>query len=495
MRSKITKMIAYLAIILMVLSTLPAGALAAEDGTQNTFGSGNADDVNDTDDDNDTDDTDDVDFKASVRDRVEDKRDIRAKIQSDVAKDRSAKERIVTVRNDYSDAKKEFHDLRIKINNKNVDADSEEVINATRNYMNQTIEYMITHLETVQENVVNAGGDPEGEVSVAIDGYIEQLRQQQEKLETASSRQEFAEIAKDVRKIWNDAEKRAKYFAGMSVDRRLDNYLAKSDALALRIGAEIDRLNESGENVEELEEMLGEYNGLIEEAKRNQELARETIRNRNGDDDDAVDDANKYMREATRNIQEANKVLKDIFDELKSQRRGGSVSLDGAGILTTEGSGTAVFSGNLDINISATNAKLVIKDLAGDANISIEGNYTLVNDDEDEEDDDNNRALVYHDFTGTAHITGSRLTVMVHGDDLNITAEGDGSSILSGRGSYYVEKAGVSSETMVWAGDENDSDDVDDEDDEDDSDDSDDSQDGNETEENETEYDDMMGDD
>ncbi|MBW6470694.1 MAG: hypothetical protein K0A90_05670 [Methanosarcinaceae archaeon] len=452
MRLKIMKMFAYLAIVLMIVSILPAGAFAAgndEDMAPRGAGASNDDaDKNMT--------------RNQIRDRVnptddaprnEVAKQTRGAIQSDVAEYRSAKERIVTVRNDYSDAKKDFQDIRIKINNKKVSADSDEVVEATRNYMNQTIEYMITHLETVKENVDNADGDNADEISETIDGYIEQLQQQQEKLETASTRQEFAEIAKEVRSIWKDAEKRAKYFAGKSVDRRLDNYLAKSDALALRIGVEINRLNESGEDVGDLEEMLAEYNGLIEEAKWNQELARETIRNRNGDDDDAVDDANKYMREATKNIQDANRVLKEIFDELKSHRRGGSASLDGAGTLTTEGNGTAVFSGNLNITINATNAKLVIKDLAGDAEINITGDYTLVNDDGD---DDNNRALVYHNFTGTVNITGSRLTVMVHGENLSITAEGEGSSILSGRGSYNVEKAGKSSENMKWAGDDSD---------------------------------------
>lgn len=484
MRSKIMGMFAYLVIVLMVLSTLPIGALAAEDDAQNSASDElgtdreNADGIDDVNDTDDIDDTDDVDDRRSVRervdirkDRMETRKDVRTRFTSDGVEYRT-KERIENVRNDYSDAKKDFHELRIKIKNKEASADSVEVVEATRAYMIHTIEYMITHLETIKENNGNA------EASEIIDEYIVQLEQQKENVESAQTRQEFAEAAKEVRNIWKDAEKRAKYFAGKSVDRRLDNYLAKSDALSLRIEGEINRLRDAGEDVEDLEEMLAEYNELIEEAKQNQELARETIRDRNGDDDDSVDEANKYMREATRNIQEANKVLKDLFDELKSHRRGGSVSLDGAGTLTTEGSGTAVFSGNLTIDINATDAKLVIKDLVGDAEIIIEGEYTKVNDDdEDEEDDDSNRALVYHDFTGTAHITGSRLTVMVHGDDLSITAEGEGSSILSGRGSYNVDKDGVSSDEMKWAGDDDDEDEVDDSDDE--SDDEDDSNDPN----------------
>ena len=463
------KVFAYLAVVLMLVSILPAGALAtrnddrsvtprsldltSNDTVQNETNDWKRDRVNTTD-------------YALNTPRVKSAKPIRATIQSDAAKYITPKEKMENARNEYADSKKVFQDLKIKVNNGKISADSDDAINATRAYVNNSIQVMIRHLETIKENT----GDSDKSI---IDGYIEQLNLQQEKIESAQTRQEFAEAAKEVRKIWNDAQKRAKYIAGKTVDNRLNNYLVKSDAIALRIESEIKRISEAGENVEELEEMLAKYNELIGQAKENQELARETIRNRNGDDEGSIDDANRYMREATRNIQEANKVLKELFDELKSHRRGGSVSLDGAGTLTTEGSGTAVFSGDLNMTISATNAKLVIKDLAGDAEIIIDGEYTKVNDDddseageegdagdeEDEADDDNNRALVYHDFTGTTHITGSRLTVMIHGDDLTITAEGEGSSILSGRGSYNVEKAGVSSEDMNWAGDDNDDED------------------------------------
>ncbi len=487
MRPKAMKMFAYLAVVLMLVSVLPAGALAAgNDENMASSGAGaysyDADQNQTRDRLNATDDTPGNEVAKQTR----------GAIQSDAAQYRSAKERIETTRNNYADAKNDFEDMKIKINNKKASADSPEAVEATRAYMNHTIEYMWAHLENVRANAVNTADDSE-----TIDEFIAQLQEQQRYVESAQTGKEFADAAKEVRKIWADAEKSAKYFAGESVNNRLNNFLVKSESLSLRLESEIERLNAEGEDTEELEEMLAEYNELIGEAKQNQERAGETIQNRNGQSDDDVSDANQYMHQATENIQEANKVLKEIFDELKSHRIGGSVSLDGAETLTTEGNGTAVFSGNLSMTINATNAKLVIKDLAGDAEINITGDYTPVN--ENEEDDDNNRAFVYHNFTGTAHITGSRLTVMVHGDDLNITAEGDGSSILSGRGSYNVEKAGVSSEEMKWAGDDDDddfdeveseSDDAEDEVD----DDEDDTHDDNETDENETEYNDMMGD-
>jgi len=382
-----------------------------------------------------------------VQNRVTTANHIKANVQDTASQYRTAKQRIVTVRNDYADAKKDFQDIKIKINNKKVSADSEEASEATRAYMTRTIEYMITHLETVQENAENADGDSADEISETIGGYIEQLQQQQANVESAQTRQEFAEAAKEVRSIWNNAEKDAKYFAGQSVNARLNNLLAKSEGLSLRLESEINRLNAEGEDTEELEAMLAEYNGLIGEAEQNQELARKTIQNRNGQNIDAVNEANQHMRQATKNIQDANVVLKDMFNELKSNRRGSAV-LDGTGTLTAQGSGTTVLSGDLTVDMTATNARLVIKDLAGDAVVTIDGEYTEVDCDDE---DDGNRALVYNNLTGTVLIIGSRLTVMVRGDDVSITAEGKGSVILSGIGTYKVEKAGESSENVQWA--------------------------------------------
>ncbi len=392
MRSKAMKMFAYLAVVLMLFSVLPAGALAAENDDMSMTPR-----VANTDSDyavrnmtneqirvriNATDDA--PRPELYVQNRVTTANHIKANVQDTASQYRTAKQRIVTVRNDYADAKKDFQDLKIKINNKKVSADSEEASEATRAYMASTMEYMITHLETVKENAENTGGDSADEVSETIGGYIEQLQQQQANVESAQTRQEFAEAAKEVRKIWNDAQKSAKYFAGQSVNARLNNLLAKSEGLSLRLEGEIKRLNAEGEDTEELEAMLAEYNELIGEAKQNQELARNTIQTRNGQNDGAVSEANQYMRQAAKNIQDANVVLKDMFNELKSNRRGSAV-LDGTGTLTAQGSGTTVLSGDLTVDMTATNARLVIKDLAGDAVVTIDGEYTEV--DCDDEDD------------------------------------------------------------------------------------------------------------
>ena len=56
--------------------------------------------------------------------------------------------------------------------------------------------------------------------------------------------------------------------------------------------------------------------------------------------------------------------------------------------------------------------------------------------------DDPKRALVYSDLTGKVSISGSRLTVMVRGTDLNLKVVGTGSAVLSGEGTYSVNTDG-----------------------------------------------------
>jgi hypothetical protein len=64
--------------------------------------------------------------------------------------------------------------------------------------------------------------------------------------------------------------------------------------------------------------------------------------------------------------------------------------------------------------------------------------------------EDNNRAFVYHNITGNVTIEGSRLTVMLRGDEISLTAEGTGSVVLAGDGSYTVTTDGETTDGE-WA--------------------------------------------
>jgi hypothetical protein len=358
-----------------------------------------------------------------------------------VQKVKVAKENLQNSRSEYVTAKEDLQKAKA-----DTAGDPEELFGSTRTYLIQTIDYMISYLENVKENVESSDGELAEETSGLINGYVEQLEQERANVEAAETRKELSDASKSISEIWNDANTDASFSAGKAANNKINTFLAKSEALSLRLQNEIQRLKDEGKDTDELEEMLGEYNDQIKQAKQNQERTRATFQNRNAGAN-SIKEANEYLQEAGTDIREANGILNNIVKELKNYRRG-VVALDGTGTLTAEGNGTAVLSGDLILNIDATDAKLVIKDLAGNALVEFgtDADYTPM----DSEADDNS-AMVYHEFTGSVNISGSRLTVMVRGEDVTLTAEGTGSVVLSGTGTYSVEKNGVSSATDQWA--------------------------------------------
>lgn len=419
MKKQGSRIFAYLAVVLMLISILPAGAFAASDNGQNidngmTEKKGQDNDSaveqsDETEDDNEL-----PGIQQYDRGRVMINANANATRKMAANKEINKAQQVRESRAGYQAAKSNFANIK----SKNPHLDTEEAIEATRDYLISSIDYM---------------------TSVLIDEeYIEELEEERENVEDASNRAELAESARNIRNIWNDARKNHLVSSGMLINNKIGEVIKTSDALMLRLENEIATMKKNGEDVEELEDMLAEYKELIDSAKENQEQARNAYQDGNGSSAENVREANRYIVQAGKDVKDANGLLRNMLKELKEQREG-VIVLSGSGELTAEGDGTAVLSGNLSISIISDGATLVIKDMAGDATIDIdEDEYESSNIDYDNSTD-NNRAFVYHNVSGNVYIEGSRLTVMIRGEDIVLTVKGTGTAVLAGDGSYEVE--------------------------------------------------------
>ncbi|AKB85645.1 hypothetical protein [Methanococcoides methylutens] len=379
---------AIIAAVLMVVSLLPISALAANgDGFETAPGQMKK---NLTDDDFDP---------AQDRDRL------RSNFQD--------------AKNDYNKVTAEFQN--VKAQQARGQLTSEEMLDKSKVYLNGTVDYMVERLNYIKDT----GGYSE-DVNDTITSYTDALNDTKIEIGAAETRKDLSDVLKDIRKLWKDAIKDIRSFNEMKVGEHLDDHIANANRISERLQNEIKEMEENGQNVEDLQDMLKKYNDLIAEAESLQ---------KGGDTKDAI--------EATR---EANEVLRELLQEMKQNRKG-FVHMEGEGPLNAEGDGTIVLSGQLNVTINATDAMLVIKDLNGDAYINVTGEYDLVNEERAGEGD---HALVYHDFTGDAIINGTRLTIMVRGEDMTIFAEGSGSASLSGEGNYRI---GEGDEAFGFAGD------------------------------------------
>jgi len=436
MKNKRIRLFAYIAVAMMLASVIPAVALADSDnGQKKGLLKAEKDD--------------------SVGAQVQDRDRARINATDDALRNETMNQfkNSGNTKANYGQAKDKF--LKIKANNKNLD--TAEAINATKEYLNSTIDVMIESTDDEE--------------------YIEALNAEREDIAAATTRAELAESAKDIRDIWKDARKEKTVTKAKSVNNRLNAVIRTSEAMALRLENEIERMEQNGEDVSELETMLEDYNALIAEAKQYQEQAREAYSN--GDEQDEII---TNMNQAGESIKDANAVLKKILQALK-QSREGLVVLTGENILNAEGDGTAVISGNFTLNFTANDSMLVVKDMAQDADI----NTTAANFESSNVDSGNseynNRAFVYHNLTGDVTIEGSRLTVMIRGTDISLEADGKGTAMLSGDGSYEVNGTESS-----WAVPDEDEDEEQESEEEESDDGTEDGSSDNETSNNETNY-------
>ncbi|WP_129597045.1 hypothetical protein [Methanohalophilus profundi] len=331
----------------------------------------------------------------------------------------------------YDNSRQHLLNVTDRVQMGQISANSEVVCNVSSVYLNDTINYMVTRLSDTKEDFE----DNEDSIE-RIDEYIGQLEEQQEKLESAEDQEELAEIARDVRTVWHDVSKDLYKFRFLNGVGGVGNYIDKADSISERLESEIERLNESGVDTTEVELMLEEYNALIGNASEYRELAL--------DAEQGSSESLAYMQQSVNATRQANDVLRDSLTFLKDYRQGFANFSEDTNV-SANGNGTAVISGNFDINLSATDAKLVVKDLTGDATIEMDGEYERFT--PEESMGRGTPAAVYLDFTGDAHINGSRLTMMVSGENISIDATGTGSTVFTGEGTYTTD-----SETMEWAG-------------------------------------------
>lgn len=350
--------------------------------------------------------------------------------------------RLRETKREYFSAKEKLQQLNANMNSGKINVSSKEVFDVRQEYLLETIDYTISSLEDLEKKVDASQREDADVIITEIEGYISELDAEKINVENATTTKELARSARNIHNIWKDAVKHASKTRAGFVDDKVGIYLNKSLSLSERLSKEIEVLQNQGEDTAELEKLLQEYNDLLDQAQQNRESAKESYEN----GDEAA--SKEYWNAAAENLKDANSVLVEMSQILRTYRQG-VVSLNGDNTLIAQGNGTAVFSGDIEAEMNINASHLVIKDLAGDAKVMITNTESeIVLELDNSVADDPKRALVYSDLTGKVSISGSRLTVMVRGNNLDLEVEGTGSAVLSGEGTYTV---GTDEDSKQWA--------------------------------------------
>ena len=366
-----------------------------------------------------------------------------------------SQDRIHDAQQSYQDSRGKFLDARARLEDSRTSSTIFDMKNASRNFLFHTIDYITIRLEVLEDSAIRAedSGFAPFIISDNIESNTNRLEDLKDDVEAAETREEFQAVISEIRDIWQHVNLESRYFIIGAANNRVDSFLVRGESISDRIEAEIELLADADVDTEKLKQLLAEYNKALEEAKDSHEKVTELFSTHNGFDDDGVlvdaedasnflDEGNSLMEKTQEQLKEAYSVLREIFDELK-QHRLGSADLNGTGKLTASGTGKATISGDVDVEIIAKSGVLTITDYDGNAEVDVKGYGT--------KEDLGNGALRYSGFYGTAGISGSSVTVVILGDDIELTANGTGSAVLRGYGTYYVEKDGRHILSNDWA--------------------------------------------
>ncbi|AKB81932.1 hypothetical protein MSBR3_1354 [Methanosarcina barkeri 3] len=218
---------------------------------------------------------------------------------------------------EYNEAKENFLKIKDRIRAKELDSNSEEAVNATKSYLNSSINYMIAHLSNVESNMEYSNGNETNEKVIVIDEKIRLLEVEKLNVANTSSQGELLVVVRSVREIWNDAEKISLSSAGQTVSEKIGEFLEKSESLSERLGVEIKDLKETGVDTSELEIKLASYISYIRSAQEKKVMADSLYSGENVTRED-MRTANNYLRQSLNDISKANKLLREIFVKLKN---------------------------------------------------------------------------------------------------------------------------------------------------------------------------------
>ena len=319
-KSRVFRCLAYLTIMLLLLSILPEVSFAAKDSSEH--GKGNQDkymreDVRNSSN-NETDDAGDAGDSAADKERLQNnnsEKDLN-KISDYKQEKNQLKEDFQVHKKEYKEAKGDFLKIRNLVRAGKLDPNSEEALNATKIYLNSSINYMIAHLSNVKSNMAYSNGNGTENRIIFIDEKIKLLEAEKANVTNASSQEELVVVVRSVRGTWNNAEKTSLAGTGQTVSEKIGELLEKSKNLSEKLGVKVYNLNETGVDTTDLATKLASYNLYINSAQEDKEAADAIYSGENVTRED-MEKANNYLRQSLSDINKANDIIRQILDELK----------------------------------------------------------------------------------------------------------------------------------------------------------------------------------
>ena len=225
--------------------------------------------------------------------------------------------------NFYKTSKKDFLDAKEKF--KKNKAENKELFQERASIFSEnSINEVINHLEAIKNKTKNASNISEkdrAKILSEIEEDIKWLELKKSELERSSA-EEIMEIAKEVRQYLKETRSRTRQIVGHMMAYRINDVILKSKEVEGEISKLLKNLQEDGEDITKLQELLKSFNKNIELAQEKYEDAKDCFDSMPSENNFSALFKNGHylIKESHQYIKAALKDLKEIAKDLRAYK-------------------------------------------------------------------------------------------------------------------------------------------------------------------------------
>lgn len=226
---------------------------------------------------------------------------------------------------EYRSTRSDFLSARNKYRKKSTAVSSEQLLIQAKKYIQKTVMTMSKYLEAMKTRIESVGGIDEEKRSAIIaeiDSDIEWLQEKLEQIENTTENVALTSVANSIREKWAPTKIKAKKYVGILLAARTRQTINKLEQAKNKVEEHIVRLEESNQEVGNLENLLEELSKKSEITKTQITNAEEVFNRISSPDNmqSLFKQGRDFLTGANRYIREAWQIFKSSVSELNKRR-------------------------------------------------------------------------------------------------------------------------------------------------------------------------------
>lgn len=238
------------------------------------------------------------------------------------------KDKYNNARKNFEETKDIFEKANKQLGKLNDEKSRDELKQKAKDYLLGAIDFAQSQLQVMKSKIDNSENKniiPFDAIKI-IDGHTAQLEQLKAKVETANSTQELKDAHKELKKIVVEINLETRYYMGIVLNHRIDNFIIKADNVSIRLDSAIEKLKAQGNDTINLEKEVADFKNAVKVAKESQAKTKKLYATHNGFATDGtvtneknankfLEQGNKLQRETLKNLRHAgNQVIQFVKD-------------------------------------------------------------------------------------------------------------------------------------------------------------------------------------